>query len=130
MFVPERVIEWFTDLRNDADSNAEVAKSAIADLREELSAVRAERDSLKLQNAVSQNHFDWLRLRVNALETERAQLIKKAYGIDLPVPEIVRAPQFPIDFNPASMFEDVGEKTARELGLPVYGGADEFPSDR
>ena len=127
MFVPERVIEWFTDLRNDADSNAEVAKFAIADLREELSAVRAERDSLKLQNSISQNHFDWLRVRTNQLEVERAQLLEKAYGIKTPVPEIVRTSVAPIVFNSA-LFEDVGEKTARELGLPVYG--DEHQSDR
>ena len=128
MFVPERVIEWFTDVRNDADSNAEVAKTAIADLREELSAVRAERDSLKLQNSISQNHFDWLRVRTNQLEVERAQLLEKAYGIKTPVPEIVRTSVAPIVFNSA-LFEDVGEKTARELGLPVYG-ADEVQSDR
>ena len=120
MFVPERVIDWFTSLRDAADVHAEVAKSAIANLREELSAVRAERDALKIQNVVTQNHFDWLRIRVNALETERAQLIEKAYGIKVPIPEIVRTPVHPIDFNSA-LFEDVGDETAKELGLPVYG---------
>ena len=118
MWVPASLLELF-----------HIGKSTVDGLREELSAVRAERDSLKLQNAVSQNHFDWLRVKTNQLEFERAQLLEKAYGIKTPIPEIVRAPQFPIDFNPASMFEDVGEKAARELGLPVYG-ADEVQSDR
>jgi len=110
-------------MKNVAEINAAVSVEAINNLREELSAVRSERDALKLQLAVSQNHFDWLRLRVNMLETERAQLIQKAYGIQLPVPEVIRTPlpgQGPDESQKQFSFDDVGEELARKLGLPSY----------
>ena len=116
MWVPNSLIDLF-----------HIGRSTVDGLREELSAVRAERDALKLQSSISQNHFDWLRVRTNQLEFERAQLLEKAYGIKTPIPEIVRTSVSPIEFNNA-LFEDVGEKTARELGLPVYG--DEFHSEK
>ena|ERR1039458_4308405 len=108
MWVPEKFRSWF-----------EVSKEAVDAQREELAAVRADRDTLKLQLAVSQNNFDWLRLRVNTLEVERAQLIQKAYGFSTPIPEVVRSPVNPIDLN-STLFEDVGSKMAKELGFPDY----------
>jgi predicted nuclease with TOPRIM domain len=97
----------------------QISKETVESLREELAAARTERDVLKLQLSVSQNHFEWLRMRVNSLEVERAQLIKKAYGIDTPIPEIIRAAHNPIELNP-DIFNDVGEDMAKKLGLPVY----------
>jgi len=108
MWVPREVADWF-----------KISKDSVDALREELSAIRAERDSLQTQLSISQNHFDWLRIRVNTLEIERAQLIKKAYGIDIPVPEIVRTNPNPLELN-ADLFTDMGEDAAKKLGLPVY----------
>jgi hypothetical protein len=108
MWVPEKFRSWF-----------EVSKEAVESQREELAAVRADRDALKLQLAVSQNNFDWLRLRVNTLEVERAQLIQKAYGFSTPIPEVVRSPVNPVDLN-ADLFSDMGEKSAKEHGFPTY----------
>lgn len=119
MFVPREVITWFTALRQDADSNAEVAKQALSNLSEELAAVRADRDALKLQLSTAQNHFDWLRVRVNVLEVERAQLVEKAYGIRVPVPEVVRTPVVGPDFN-SDIFSDIGDTVAKQFGLPTY----------
>ena len=97
----------------------QISKETVESLREELLAARAERDLLRLQLGINQNHFEWLRTRVNSLEVERAQLIKKAYGIDTPIPEIVRASTNPTELNP-DLFNDVGEDMAKKLGLPVY----------
>lgn len=108
MWVPSAVVDWF-----------HISKQAVDSLREELAGVRAERDSLKLQLASSQNHFDWLRVRVNALEVERAQLIEKAYGIKIPVPEIVRPAKSPLELN-TDIFNDMGDDAAKTLGLPTY----------
>ena len=108
---------WFN---NKVFDLFEVAKSSVEGLREDLAVVRAERDLLKQQLATSQNHFDWLRGRINVLEVERAQLIEKAYGIKIPVPEIVRTPLFPPDMNTA-LFEDMGDDEAKKLGFPIYG---------
>ena len=81
MWVPAGAIDWF-----------KISKESVDALREELSAIRAERDSFKTQLGVANNHFDWLRLRVNQLELERAQLLEKAAGIKTVIPEIVRTP--------------------------------------
>lgn len=109
MWVPSAVVDWF-----------HISKQAVDSLREDLAAIRAERDMLKVQLATSQNHFDWLRIRINALETERAQLIEKAYGIKVPIPELVRPPTSPLDLN-ADLFSDIGEDAAKSLGMPLYG---------
>jgi predicted nuclease with TOPRIM domain len=112
MFIPKAVFDLFG-----------VAKTSIDLTREELAAVRAERDLIKLQLAISQNQFDWLRLRVNTLEVERAQLLEKAYGIKTLVPEIAR--QMPniqrtLETMSTALFEDVGDEEARKLGYPSY----------
>lgn len=109
MWIPSLVIEYF-----------KVSKEAVDELRIELAAVRAERDAIKLQQAVDRTHFDWLRTRINALEAENKALIQKAYDIRLPVPELMRQTAVPIDPNQFT-FEDVGDELARKLGLPVYG---------
>jgi len=104
----------------------EVSKDAVDQLHLDLQllqaereALRVERDNLKVQLSISQNHFDWLRLRVNVLETERAQLVKLAFNIDSPVPEVVRKPDIP-DFLNSALFEDLGDQKAKELGLDTY----------
>jgi hypothetical protein len=123
MWVPKQVIEWFSSMKNVAEVNAAVSVEAISGYREQLAAVMAERDALKLQAAVNQTNFDWLRFKVNSLEAERAALIELAYKIKLPVPEIAHT-QPPMDpsFDPRNFtgFEDVGEAFAKHMGLPSY----------
>ena len=109
MWLPDKAFEFF-----------HISKQTVDSLREDLAAVRAERDTLKIQLATSTNHFDWLRIRINTLEAERAQLIEKAYGIRIPVPEIVRPNVNPLELN-ADLFNDIGDDAAKKLGLPVYG---------
>lgn len=88
-------------------------------LRADLEKVRAERDSLKSVNATLTATGDWLRVRVNALEYERAALMEKAFNITMPVPEIVRSTR-PTQELANFSFEDIGDDRARDLGLPVY----------
>jgi hypothetical protein len=82
-------------------------------------SLKNENGLLKTQLATNQANFNWLTLRVNQLEVERAQLIEKAYGIKTVVPEIARRPEFPQHFQ-SDIFEDVGEKLAKELGYPTF----------
>jgi len=96
-----------------------ISKESVDALREDLSAVRAERDALQSQMLTTQANFEWLRIRVNALEVERAQLIKKAYNIDLPIPEIVKPTRALPEIN-SSIFDDMGDDLARKFGLPAY----------
>jgi len=98
----------------------QVSKESVDALRQELAAVRAERDLLKNQVTVSQTQFNWLTLRVNQLEVERAALLEKATGIKTVVPEIVRTPSNIDTMINNFTFDDVGEDMARRLGLPSY----------
>lgn len=109
MWVPSKVVDWFR-----------ISKESVDALREELAAVRAERDLLKIQLTSSQNHFDWLRQRVNSLEVERAALFEKVSGVKTVVPEIVRQTSPTQDMINSFTFEDVGEEMAKKLGLPSY----------
>jgi chromosome segregation ATPase len=83
----------------------------------------AEAATLKEQNRVLQTHLDWLRVRVNQIEAERARLIEKALQIKVAVPTI-SSPLHPPDRTAApkleqlaALFEDVGDEAARELGI-------------
>jgi len=112
MWIPKSIVDWITSVKLD-----EAPK-----LREENSALRAERDVLKFQLQVSQNQFDWLRMQVNTLQLERMALLEKAYGIKVPAPEIIRVPVLGEDTRQEEFsFEDVGEEIAKQLGYPVYG---------
>jgi|GEM_PF-4888644 len=111
MWLPTRTFDLFRISKDTVDSQ-----------REELAAIRAERDAIKADLLSTKAHFEWLCLRVNQLELERAQLITKAYGIQMTAPEVVlpsRVP--PLAFDPSTLFEDVGDEKARALGMPVYG---------
>ena len=112
MWVSKSIFDWFGVTRDTVDQ-----------LRAELVGVRAERDQLRIQAAVNQTHFDWLRSKVNQLEMERAGLIEKAYNIKLPaVPELFRTPARPIDPSDLAVgFDDIGDDVARVLGLPIHG---------
>lgn len=59
-------------------------------LREELAALRAERDALKSAAVIAQNNFEWARARLNTLEMEKAALMAKAFDVRVPVPEVMR----------------------------------------
>lgn len=112
MWLPTRAYELF-----------HISRDSVAQLREDLAAVRAERDLYKQQEFVARCNFDWIKQRIYQLEVERAQLIEKCYGLRAPVPEVMRAPR---DLSPLkvdmSVFEDIGDQAAAELGYPVYSG--------
>ena len=58
----------------------------------ELAAERAKREVLSHANASLQTQVEWLYLRINQLEKERAILFREVTQLPLPVPEIVANP--------------------------------------
>lgn len=110
MWISDRLLDFF-----------KISQTSFNDLREELAALKAERDVLTHQLTVAQTNFDWLRVKVNQLELEKTALMEKAYNIKLPVPEILRAPQIDPTFDPKHFdFNDMGDKLAKQYGLPSY----------
>lgn len=97
----------------------EVSKESVDGLRVELAAVKAERDALRSEVSAMRVNSDWMRIRVNQLEMERADLMHRAYGITLPVPELVRAVKPTVEPDQFS-FEDLGDRVAKRLGLPTF----------
>lgn len=92
---------WLSDkLRTLLELNVEEVKR----LREELAAVRAERDVYKVQAAIAQNNFDWTRNRCNSLEYERSALLQKAFNVNIPAPNIVRTIKDVAALAPSDIF--------------------------
>lgn len=114
MWVPKEVAGWF-----------QISKDTVAALREELAAVKAERDAFKSEVMTSRISQDWLRVKVNQLELQNTALLEKAYDIKVPAPEIIRQPSVDPKWDPRNFsFEDVGNEMAGKLGLPLYGDKD------
>lgn len=119
MWISDRVADWVSDLKKDADIQADVAKQALSDLKEELAITRTERDGLMARLAALQNSFDWLRMNWNQIQAENKALLERAYGIRVPIPELVTSsdPQFKLQ----DLFSDVGDEEASRIGFPLYG---------
>lgn len=109
MWISSTVFSWF-----------QISQETFTTLKTEVAALRAERDALLRENITTKANFDWLRIKCNQLELERAQLLKRAYNVDVAVPEIVRTPSKQPELN-VSLFEDMGDDAAKTLGLPIYG---------
>ena len=120
MWINKEIIGWFTSLKTTAEQHAAVSVVALQGLQEELIKVRTERDMLQKELQVQQINSDWLRIKVNAMEVERAGLIQKAYGITLPVPEIAKKVMPEVTDDKQFSFSDIGEDLARQLGYPSY----------
>lgn len=109
MWVPKTTFELF-----------HISKGTVDALREELSAVRQERDDLREELIRSQILSDWLRTQVNSLQFERTALLQKAYGITVPVPQLQQAPK--IDpMSAAFSFDDPGDEIAQKFGYSTSG---------
>lgn len=99
----------------------QVAKESVDALREELASIKTERDMLKSELVFVKSNFEWLRLKVNQLEIQNVALLKKAYDIDIPAPEIIpQSIDRTLDFKNLG-FEDMGDELASRFGLPIYG---------
>lgn len=107
MWFPQAAREWF-----------DISRQVVSSQREELAALKAERDRLRDELAALRIQNDWLRVQFNQLQLERNALLEKAYNISVPVPHLshpVPTPELK-DFS----FDDVGEQAARAMGLPSY----------
>lgn len=81
-------------------------------------AIKAEavEDSLVKQNAQLSAHIEWMRVLLNKSEAEKAGLVKRYLGVDIPVP-VMNPVQDDQDLNQTMDFRDVGDAEAKRLGL-------------
>lgn len=99
-----------------------ISQETVSSLREELAALRTERDSLQTQLRGASITSDWFRMQINTLQMERTALMEKAYGIKIPSPEIVRQPVLGSENRIDDFaFDDIGDAMAKKFGYPTYG---------
>lgn len=91
------------------------------DNRDEVTKLRTELDSTRMELVRTQILADWLRLQINTLQLERSGLMEKAHGIRVPAPLIEKAPVKSEELSVKDFsFDDVGDEIAKKLGLPTY----------
>jgi chromosome segregation ATPase len=138
-----RAAEALADAQGERESLIEafeVQESVTGELlnstRRELAEARTRIDSLERALAVAQNNFEWARVRLNAVEQERALLIERVVGLRVAVPELTRdegpagtAAMRPLVEEearsallaglglPHNLFDDMGDAAARAAGL-------------
>lgn len=109
-----------------------VNKHVYQETRDALVAAVAVRDSLASQNKALEVTNDWFRVRIGQLEHERALMLSKYMGIEVPVPAIERVREKPsaAPYNMVPSWDDVGDEEAKKLGITwnpdgsvSYGGA-------
>ena len=110
MWVSDRLFGFF-----------QISQDAFLDLKERNAKLEAELASTKAQLATVNSHFRWLTTRVNSLEFERAALLKTAFNVNVPAPEIAKEPYIDPAFSPKEFsFFDMGDELAKKQGLPSY----------
>ena len=110
MWISSKAFDWFR-----------VSQGSFEMLREEISGIKAERDTLRSELASLRVTNDWLRMKVNGLELERAALLEKAYDIKIPAPQIARQPIVDPTHDPKNFsFSDLGDTLATKIGFPAH----------
>jgi len=97
-----------------------MSKAIYADQHDRLVKAEAIVESVKIHNAALHTTMDWMRLRLNQLEHERAQLIHNYMGVQIAVPNIEPSRQSdnPADlFNQVPSYDDVGDAEADRMGI-------------
>ncbi len=93
-----------------------IARHVYDEQRMERVKANEECTALNRVNIQLNAHIEWLHLRLVQVETERAFLLKKYMGVDIPVPEITPV-DTPPDMNQTVSFEDMGDQQAEALGI-------------
>lgn len=97
-----------------------IDRKAYDDLKGMLLLAQADARAFQETNKGLQVTLDWLRTRVTQMEKERAILIERMFGVKVPVPEIMVAPD-PFKDHPyndmASMFNGMSDEEALKAGI-------------
>ena len=88
---------------------------------DELVKAQTEARTLSEQNKVLQTNLDHMRVRVNAIEKERAQMLYALSGTKIEVPEFARANNVyaggMTSLTDLPGIEDIGDELAATLGI-------------
>lgn len=89
------------------------------DLRDKLVGAEAEARGQAAALITVQANLDFMRVRLNQLEQERAILIERMFGVKVPVPQIEKArdPFEKNPFNEVFSFNGLDDNAAAALGI-------------
>lgn len=93
-----------------------IARHVYDSMNESRIKAEAIQKALEQQNITLQAHLEWMRIRLTELGFERAQLLKKYMGVDVPVASFEPASDQP-DFNQTFDFSDMGDTEAAKHGI-------------
>lgn len=97
-----------------------ISRQVYTDLLSAQNKAQSDARAFQEANKGLQVTLDWLRTRVTQMEKERAILIERMFGVKIPVPEIVTAPD-PFKDHPfndmASMFNGMSDAEATKAGI-------------
>ena len=132
----EVVMEQARAERDLGEEQFHTLSARIGDLEKRCAAAESAKVLLQEQLRVAQNNFEWARLRLNQIESERALLFDRVLNVQFPALELARGlgradvpPAETVDpYAPlpgildglgmsASIFEDLGDEQARAQGL-------------
>jgi len=97
-----------------------MSKAMYAEQHDRLVKAEAVVQSVQIHNAALHTTMDWMRLRLNQLEHERARLIENYMGVRISVPNIEPAQSTDNNadlFNQVPSYEDVGDTEAERMGI-------------
>lgn len=115
--------------RERSHAVAQLLRGLLGDQATELAALRAVNGNLRSQITRLESQFEWARVRLNAVELERATFLQRLLGTAPLIPEIQGPMPRPVasassvgdafakGFGLAGIFEDIGDKEAGQLGL-------------
>lgn len=95
-----------------------ISRAAFETLSAERIKAAEEARVLAQQNAAQQITMDWLRVRNEQVERERAQLLWQYVGIKVQIPVAMPAPSAPEEvLSGGNAFEDIGDAAAAAAGI-------------
>lgn len=99
-----------------------ISRATFDALNTERLTATAEARTLAAQNDKLTITMDWMRMRLEQVERERAHLLKTYMGVAATVPEFVKPEPSQEDvIGGANVFNDIGDDQAKALGVGWNG---------
>lgn len=95
-----------------------ISKQSFERLLNDAAKAQGVAQTLERENTALHTTLDWMRVRVEQVERERAILIKNYTGVEVPTPAIKRVEPDHLDhMNAPVNYDDIGDDAAAKLGI-------------
>ena len=102
-----------------------ISAKSFLELSHARSVAEGQTSALVTQITALNTTMDWMRVRLNQVEQERADLIERYMGVKIQVPQIQPISTDTSEvLNQAVSFEDMGDTEAERLGIDWNGNGE------